>query len=177
MFIGHISVSQSMPGLKEKSLVVITRLVDNSGLVKIYTMAKLICMLHYWVDLHDIFISNLEKNHQHCTRMSLFNTLQHYLQMHIPTQQAHCLISLLHFLQEDGLHHRPPWLVLFWFNEKKFIIYYKIEHYNIYSNYMYNESLVFKNSLIIFISPLTSQMVDNTVHHMQWLYIDKPPPY
>ena len=42
MFIALISVLLRMPGLKEKSLVVITRLVDNGGLVKIYTMAKLI---------------------------------------------------------------------------------------------------------------------------------------
>ena len=47
MFIARISVSQRMPGLMEKSLVVITRLVDNGGLVKIYTMAKLIRVLRY----------------------------------------------------------------------------------------------------------------------------------
>ena len=39
MFIARISVSQRMPGLKEKSVAVITRLVDNGRLVKIYTMA------------------------------------------------------------------------------------------------------------------------------------------
>ena len=39
MFIACISVSQRMPGLKKKSLLVIARPVDNGGLVKIYTMA------------------------------------------------------------------------------------------------------------------------------------------
>ena len=47
MFIACISVLQRMPGLKEKSLVVITRLVDNGGLVKIYTMAKLMRVLRF----------------------------------------------------------------------------------------------------------------------------------
>ena len=45
MFIARISLSQRMPGLKKKSLVVITRFVDNGGSVKIYTMAKLIRVL------------------------------------------------------------------------------------------------------------------------------------
>ena len=49
MFIARISVPLRMPGLKEKSLVVITHIVDNGGLVKIYvyTMAKLIHMSCY----------------------------------------------------------------------------------------------------------------------------------
>ena len=47
MFIALISVLLRMSGLKEKSLVVITHLVDNGGLVKIYTMAKLIRVLRY----------------------------------------------------------------------------------------------------------------------------------
>lgn len=42
MFIARILVSLRMPGLKEKSLVVITRLVDGGGSVKIYTMAKVL---------------------------------------------------------------------------------------------------------------------------------------
>ena len=39
-----------IPALKENSLVVIMRLVNDGGLVKIYTMAKLNRVLHYlWV--------------------------------------------------------------------------------------------------------------------------------
>ena len=39
MLIAHISVSQRMPSLKKKALVVITCLVDNGGLV---TVANLV---------------------------------------------------------------------------------------------------------------------------------------
>ena len=44
MFIAHISVSLRIPGLKVKSPVVIMRLVGIGGLVKIYTMVKLVFM-------------------------------------------------------------------------------------------------------------------------------------
>ena len=60
MFIARISVLLRMPGLKEKSLVVITRLFDNGGLVKIYTMAKLIRVLHYlWVAVANMDCSSV----------------------------------------------------------------------------------------------------------------------
>ena len=46
MFDAHIlSVSLGIPGLEKKSLMVITSLVHDSGVIKVYFMAKLIRVL------------------------------------------------------------------------------------------------------------------------------------
>ena len=51
MFIASILVSLRMPGLKEKSLVVITRLVDNGGLIKIYLLSLILVRVLRYLDV------------------------------------------------------------------------------------------------------------------------------